>query len=340
MSSIFDYTLSELEEILVSNGFKKFNAVQVFEGIYKRKVNSFDDISNISKDLKMFLNNNYVINMLPVLECLTSDDTNKYLLDINGSSIECVLMRHPYGDSICISTQVGCNMGCAFCESGKLKRVRNLLPSEIILQVLTIERYENLRINNVVIMGIGEPFDNYDNLIKVLSILVCPKGIDLGSRKITVSTCGIVPKIREFANLGIQVNLAISLHASNDKIRNKIMPISRAYDMASLMNAILYYISKTNRRVTIEYILLRGINDSDECALELVKLLKGKLVYVNLIPYNSTSSSEFKRASEESINSFYDILKKNGIEVVIRREMGKGIKGACGQLKASYDKNK
>lgn len=339
MNSIFDFTLKDLEEVLVSNGFKKFNATQIFEGIYKKRVNSFDNISNISKDLKNFLNNNYSIDILNVLECLRSEDTNKYLLDVNGSSIECVLMKQVYGNSICISTQVGCNMGCAFCESGKLKCVRNLSVSEIVLQVLTIEKYENLRISNVVIMGIGEPFDNYDNLIKALDILICPKGIDLGSRRITVSSSGIVPKIREFANLKTQVNLAISLHAPNDKIRNKLMPISKAYNMKDLMESVDYYIDKTNRRVTMEYILLDGINDSLENALELSKLLKGKLVYVNLIPYNSTSSSEFRRSSKKRQDDFYDILKKNGIEVIIRREMGKGIKGACGQLKASYDKN-
>lgn len=338
MSSIFDLTLKDLEEILVSNGFKKYNATQVFEGIYKRKVDNFESIVNISKNLKSFLSENYDISYLEVLECLKSDDTNKYLLLTEGVSIECVLMKQSYGNSLCISTQVGCNMGCAFCESGKLKRVRNLTPGEIILQVLTIEKYENIRIDNVVIMGIGEPFDNYDNLVKALDILTCPKGLDLGSRKITVSTCGLVPKIREFADLHTQVNLAISLHTPVDSIRNELMPISKVYNMNELMNAVDYYISKTNRRVTMEYIMLDSINDSDECAILLSKLLKGKLVYVNLIPYNSTSDSVFKRASKKRIESFYDILKKNGINVVIRKEMGKGIKGACGQLKASYEK--
>lgn len=339
-NNIFDLTLEKLEEVLVNNGFKKFNATQVFEGIYKRKVDNFDDINNISKNLKSFLNENYEIKFLSVLERLESKDTNKYLLETNDISIECVLMKQYYGNSLCISTQVGCNMGCAFCESGKLKRVKNLTPGEIVLQVLTIEKYENIRIDNVVIMGIGEPFDNYDNLIDALNILVCPKGIDLGSRKITVSTCGLVPKIREFADLHIQVNLAISLHAPSDKIRNKLMPISKVYNMSELMKAVDYYISKTNRRVTMEYIMLEGINDSEECAKLLSKLLKGKLVYVNLIPYNSTSSSEFKRASKNKIEKFYDILKKNGINVVTRKEMGKDIKGACGQLKASYEGRK
>ena len=337
-NSIFDLTLEKLEEVLVSNGFKKFNATQVFEGIYKRKVNSFDDISNISKSLKLFLNENFQLKYLDVLECLESNDTSKYLLAIQGSSVECVLMRQVYGNSICVSTQVGCNMACAFCESGKLKKFRDLTAGEIVLQLMTVEKLIGERIKNVVIMGIGEPFDNYDNLIKSLNIFTSPKGIDLGSRKITVSTCGIVPKIKEFADYKSQVNLAISLHAPNDFIRNKLMPISKAYKLEELMNAIDYYIFKTNRRVTIEYIMLEDINDSEECALELSLLLKRKLVYVNLIPYNSTSSSEFKRASKDKIMKFYDILKKNGIEVVIRKEMGKGIKGACGQLKASHDK--
>lgn len=337
MSSIFDLTLSNLEDILVSNGFKKFNATQVFEGIYKKRVSSFLEISNISKDLKEFLTLNYSLGYMDVLEVLKSEDVNKYLLDTKNGSIECVLMKHDYGNSLCISTQVGCNMGCTFCESGKLKKIRDLSVGEIVLQVLSIERCENIRIGNVVVMGIGEPFDNYDNLVDALNILTCNKGIDLGSRKITVSTCGIVPKIREFAKLGTQVNLAISLHAPNDKIRNNLMPINKAYNINDLIKSIDYYIENTNRRVTIEYILLAGINDSDECAYELANIFRGKLVYVNLIPYNSTSS-EYKRSNKDRINKFYDILVSEKIQVVMRREMGKNIKGACGQLKASYDK--
>ena len=247
MNSIFDLTLEELERILVGNGFKKFNATQVFEGIYKKRVTSFDEITNISKELKAFLNNNYEIKYLNVLEELKSIDTNKYLLEVKDSSIEVVLMKHNYGNSICISTQIGCNMACAFCESGKLKKVRNLSTSEIILEVLTIEKLENIKVDNIVVMGIGEPFDNFDNLVKSIKILNCPKGIDLGSRRITVSTCGIVPKIKEFADLDTQVNLAISLHAPNQTIRESLMPISKAYKMDELMSAVDYYISKTNR---------------------------------------------------------------------------------------------
>ncbi len=336
MSSIFDLTINELESVLVSNGFKKFNATQVFEGIYKKRVSSFNDISNISKELKEFLNKNYSIEYFSVIDKLTSSDTTKYLLNINNEQVECVLMLHNYANSLCISTQVGCNMGCAFCESGKLKKVRNLTCAEIVGQVLTIEKEENIRVQNIVIMGIGEPFDNFDNLCKALSNFTNSKGVNIGSRHITVSTCGLVPKIREFSNLEGQVNLAISLHAPNDEVRNKLMPINKAYPIKEVMEAIDYYIEKTNRRVTIEYIMLDGINDSVESAKELSNLLKGKLVYVNLIPYNSTSSSEFNRSKKENIMKFYDTLKKNNIEVTIRKEMGKDIKGACGQLRANY----
>lgn len=336
MRSIFDLTLEELEEILVDNGFKKYNATQVYEGIYKKKVENFEDITNISKDLKKFLKENYEIKYLNVIDTLLSKEANKYLLEVKDSTIEVVLMHQEYGESICISSQIGCNMNCAFCESGKLKKQRNLTVSEMILEILTIEKLENIRISNVVIMGIGEPFDNYDNIVKLLNILTCPKGIDLGSRKITVSTCGLVPKIKEFALLNTQVNLAISMHAPNDEIRNKLMPINKAYPIKELINAIDFYIEKTNRRVTIEYILLSNINDSKENALELSKLLKGKLVYVNLIPYNTTSSG-FIRSSKNKIEEFFDTLTKNGINVQKRREMGKNIKGACGQLKAMHE---
>ncbi len=335
MNSFYDLTLENLENILVNNGFKKYNAVQVFEGVYKKRVEKFDDITNISKELKKFLNENYNLNYLKIVDKLTSSDTNKYLLEVKNGFVECVLMKHDYANSLCISTQIGCNMGCAFCESGKLKKIRDLSTSEIILQVLTIERIEKVRVQNIVIMGIGEPFDNYDNLVNALHILTCPKGIELGSRHITVSTCGLALKIREFASINLQVNLAISLHAPNDEIRNKLMPINKKYKINELMDAVNYYIEKTNRRVSIEYILLDGINDSEKDANELAKMLKGKLIYVNLIPYNSTSSV-FKRSKKDKIDLFYNTLKKNNIEVTIRREMGKEIKGACGQLRASY----
>ena len=337
MRNIYDLTLQELEEYFIQIGEKPFRATQVYEGLYKKRLNSFDEMTNISKELREKLTNDFSLFKIKLLIKQTGKDVNKYLFELeDGNKIESVLMFHDYGTSICVSSQVGCNMTCAFCESGKLKKVRNLSTSEIILEVLTIEKLENIKVDNIVVMGIGEPFDNFDNLVNAIKILNCPKGIDLGSRRITVSTCGIVPKIKEFAELDTQVNLAISLHAPNQAIREMLMPISKAYKMDELMSAVDYYISKTNRKVTMEYILLEGINDSIENAKELSNLLKGKLVYVNLIPYNSTSSN-FKRSSKEKINAFYDELVKNKINVQMRREMGKGIKGACGQLKASHE---
>ena len=335
MESIFNYTEDELLEILLKNGFKKYNKDQIVDWIYKKKVYDFDMMSNLSKNLIMFLKNNFEIKLLDIETFEKSNDTKKYLLKLNDNNkIECVLMYHDYGKSLCVSTEVGCNMGCAFCESGRLKKVRNLTTSEIVLELLTIEKDINERIDNVVIMGIGEPFDNYDNFEKFISILTNPKMIELGSRKITVSTCGLVPKIYEFADLKTQVNLAISLHASNDELRSKLMPINRRYKINELMEAIKYYLTKTNRRVTIEYIMLKDVNDSVKDAQELAKLLKGLLVYVNIIPYNETENNDFKRSDNVQIKKFYDILINNGINATIRREFGSTVSAACGQLRA------
>ena len=246
-------------------------------------------------------------------------------------------MNHLYGNSLCISTQVGCNMGCKFCESGRLKKVRNLETHEMIEQILLVEEECGKRISHVVIMGIGEPFDNYDNLIKFIEIINNPKGIELGSRHITVSTCGVVPKIKEFMKLPYQVNLAISLHAPNDEIRNTIMPINKVYPIPVLINTLKEYIQKTNRRVTFEYILLDQVNDTSECARELANLVKGMNCYINLIPYNETNNISYKRTKSENITNFYDILKKNKINVTIRREYGSKISAACGQLRSKKE---
>ena len=246
-------------------------------------------------------------------------------------------MRHDYGNSICISSQVGCNMGCKFCESGRRKKVRNLLVHEMVLQVLMIEEEIGERISHVVVMGIGEPFDNYDNLVKFLKIINNPKGLAIGSRHITVSTCGIIPKIEEFSNIGLQFNLAISLHAPNNEIRNKIMPINKVYPLGDLMVALKKYFKKTNRRITFEYVLLEGVNDSLDNARELSNLVKGLNCYINLIPYNETNNLGFKRSSTVQIMRFYDILKKNGIGVTIRREFGGKISAACGQLRSKKE---
>ena len=245
-------------------------------------------------------------------------------------------MKHDYGNSLCVSSQVGCNMGCAFCESGRLKKVRNLNTHEMVLQLLKVERDLGIRISHLVLMGIGEPFDNYDNVMNFIDIINDDNGIALGSRHITVSTSGIVPKIKEFMNNGKQVNLAISLHAANNELRSKLMKVNKAYDLNELMSSIKEYINKTNRRVTFEYILLNGVNDRESDAIQLSKLLKNMNCYVNLIPYNETSHIEFKRSSDCNILKFYDILKKNNINVTIRREFGRKVSAACGQLRANY----
>lgn len=342
MESIFNYTEDELLEILLKNGFKKYNKDQIIDWIYKKKVYDFDMMSNLSKNLIAFLKENFEIKLLDIETYEESVDTKKYLLKLtDGNKIECVLMFHDYGKSLCVSTEVGCNMGCAFCESGRLKKVKNLTTSEMVLELLTIEDNIKSRIDNVVIMGIGEPFDNYKNFEKFISILTNPKMIELGSRKITVSTCGLVPKIFEFADMKTQVNLAISLHAPNDELRSKLMPINKRYKISELIDAIKYYLQKTNRRVTIEYIMIKNVNDSVKCARELVRLLKTMLVYVNIIPYNETENNNFKRSDNVQIKKFYDILINSGINATIRKEFGSGVSAACGQLRAaSYKEEK
>jgi len=342
MYSIYDFTKENFEEFFISKNEKKFKATQVYEWLYKKRVNSFDEMTNLSKNTISLLKDNFNIEKLKLLTSQSDIDVDKYLFELNdGNKIEAVLMHHDYGYSLCISTEVGCNMGCKFCESGRLKKVRNLTPAEMVLQIIQIEEIKKIRVSHVVLMGIGEPFDNYDNVIDFINIINDPKGIDIGSRHITVSTCGLIPKIKEFSKLDKQVNLAISLHAPNNEIRDKIMPINKAYKIEELIKTIKEYIDTTKRRVTFEYIMLDGINDSFECAIELATLLKGMNAYVNLIPYNTTSNdSLFKKSSKEKIMAFYDTLKKNNINVTIRREFGSKVMAACGQLRANYKEEK
>ena len=334
--NIFDFTLNELEDYLVNNGFKKYNATQIIEWIYEKNIMDFDKMTNLSKNLISFCSINFKFILPKVVKVEKSHLANKYLLELKDSNkIECVLMNHDYGYSLCVSSQVGCNMGCSFCESGRLKKVRNLSLEELVGQVIVVSKYENVRIDSIVMMGIGEPFDNFDNVKRFISVVINNKMINIGQRHVTVSTCGLVPKIYEFADMYTGVNLAISLHAPNNYIRDKIMKVNKAYKIEELMSAIDYYISKTNRRVTIEYIMLNGINDDKSCAIELSKLIKGKLVYVNLIPYNETSNFTMKRSNDFKIKEFYDILKSNNVNVTIRKEMGGNLSAACGQLRAS-----
>jgi len=338
MKNIYGLTMENMENYFVEIGSKKFHAKQLFSWLYEKRIKSYDEVTDIKKDVIEVIKNDYSIDKLKIVDVQRDVDVNKYLFELSDKEhIEAVLMRHDYGNSICVSSQVGCNMGCKFCESGRRKKVRNLEVYEMVLQILMIEEDLGERISHVVVMGIGEPFDNYDNLVNFFKIINDPKGLAIGARHITVSTCGIVPKIYEFSELDLQINLAISLHAPSDEVRNKIMPINRAYPLSELIPALKAYLEKTNRRITFEYVLLSGINDREEDALELAKLIKGINSYVNLIPYNETNNIDFKRSSTIQIMKFYDILKKNNINVTIRREFGSKISAACGQLRSKKE---
>ena len=328
-----DLNIEELESYILKVGEKKFKATQVFEWLYQKKEWNVDNFTNLKKDLREKIKNDFNFDFIKIKKKETGSLVKKYLFElIDGNFVEAVLMEHDYGKSVCVSSEVGCNMGCKFCESGRLKKVRGLETYEMVEQILLIEEDIHDKINSVVVMGIGEPFDNYDNVINFVKIINHAKGLAIGSRHITISTCGLVPKIDEFADFPLQVNLAISLHAPNDEIRNKIMPINKVYNISKLMTSLKNYIAKTNRRVTIEYVMLNMVNDSKDNAIELAHLLRGMNVYVNLIPYNETNNLEFKKS--ERIKEFKDTLTKEGINVTVRKEFGDSISAACGQLRS------
>lgn len=335
MKNIYDLTLTNLEEYLINNNEKKFHATQIYDFLYQKRVKSFDEMTSLSLDLRNKLKNDFIFEQLTLVKQEMDVDVNKYLFKLSdGNLIETVLMRHDYGTSLCVSSEVGCNMGCIFCESGRLKKIRNLEAYELVCQVLYVESLIKVRISHVVIMGIGEPFDNYNNIMRFVEIVNNNKGLALGSRHITISTCGIVPKIKTFSEEPYQVNLAISLHAPTDELRSQIMPINKVYPLPLLIETVKEYIKKTNRRVTFEYILLDGVNDKDIDATNLAKLLKDINCYVNLIPYNESSNFTLKRSKKSQIMRFYDILKKNGVNTTIRKEFGSNISAACGQLRS------
>ncbi len=335
MMNIYGIKREDLENYFLDMNEKKFKALQVFEWLYEKKVSSFFSMTNIKKDLQEKLDRDFSFRMIKIQKKQEDKDTKKYLFKLfDDNYVEAVLMQHDYGLSVCVSSEVGCNMGCAFCESGRLKKVRNLGSYEMVQQIMLIEEDIKKRISSVVIMGIGEPLDNYDNVMDFIKIINDPKGLAIGARHITLSTCGIIPKMKELMKENLQINLAVSLHAPNTQLRDKLMPINKAYKLNDLMDTIKKYIYETNRRVTIEYIMLNDVNDNETQALELASLLKGMNVYVNLIPYNETNHIEFKRANKEKILKFYDILKKKGINVTIRREFGSNIDAACGQLRS------
>ena len=343
MNSIYGLTFEKLNDYILSCGYKSFRTKQIWKWLYKDLISDFSLMTDVKKEMIEKISADFILLNLKISEKEVSNDNNtiKYLFELNdGNLIETVLMKQSYGYSICVTTQVGCNMGCKFCASGILKKRRNLDTSEIVSQVILASIDLGIRISSLVVMGIGEPFDNYDNVIDFLSIINDPQGLCIGARHITVSTCGIIPKINEFAKLGIQYNLAISLHAATNEKRDLLMPINKALKLNDLIDCIKKYIELTNRRVTIEYILIDKVNDTLSDAKELTKLLKGLNVLVNLIPYNPVSELNYKRSLLENRKIFYKTLCDNKIVATLRREFGSDISAACGQLRSQNITNK
>lgn len=342
--SIYDLTQPQLTAWFIEQGQQKFRAKQVWDWLYVKRVDSFDQMTNLNKQTRELLNSHFTLHKLTEeIRQVSKDGTMKLLFKLtDGNLIETVLMRFPYGLSVCVTTQVGCNIGCTFCASGLLKKNRDLTSGEIVEQIVRIQKLldeqgKGEKVSHIVVMGIGEPFDNYDNTMNFLRTVNDPDGLAIGARHITVSTSGLAHKIRAFADEQLQVNLAVSLHAPNNELRTSIMKINRAFPIEKLMDAIDYYLEKTNRRVTFEYILLKGVNDQKEHALQLVNLLKDKrhLSYVNLIPYNPVEEhNQYERSEKQTIVDFYEVLLKQGINCGVRVEQGSDIDAACGQLRS------
>lgn len=332
------YTYNELEALVRNElGEPSFRAKQIFEWLY-RGADSFDEMSNLSKSLRERLDAAYTAGNLKIEQKFVSriDETRRYLLKLeDGNYIESVLMKYHHGYTICVSSQVGCAMGCRFCASTRNGKARNLSAGEIIGQVMTVQKDLGERISNIVMMGIGEPLDNYDEVLKFLEIVNHPSGLNIGHRHITLSTCGLVPKIKDLADRQLQITLSVSLHAADDETRSEIMPVNRRYSISQLMEVCRYYIKKTNRRISFEYTLISGVNDNSAEAEKLLKLLHGMLCHVNLIPVNPVKETGFKQGSRAKIEEFQRILESGGISATIRREMGADISAACGQLRAS-----
>ena len=333
--NIKDYNLDELKQIIQDLGEKSYRAEQIFKWIMQDNVTSFDEMTNLSLELRNKLKDNFDLHVFNIIKKQESKDgTKKYLFDVlDGNAIESVLMEYKHGFTVCVSSQIGCKMGCKFCASTGVKFARNLTSGEIVEQLLAIQRDENIRISNLVFMGIGEPLDNYDNVMNAIKILNNPKGINMGARHISISTSGLVPKIYKLADENIQCTLSISLHSANDKKRSQMMPINNTYNISELMKACRYYIEKTNKRISFEYALAKDNNDNLNDAKELIKLLKGMLCHVNLIPINKIENGSYAKSTNENIIKFRDYLNEKGIVATIRRELGSDIDAACGQLR-------
>ena len=335
MKNIKDYNLEQLEQELIKIGEKKFRAEQIFKWIYQEKVKTFDEMTNISIELREKLKENYTMCNFKILKKQQSKDgTIKYLFDVlDENAIETVLMSYHHGYSICVSSQIGCKMGCKFCASTGINFIRNLSSGEIVEQILAVEQDTGIRISNVVFMGIGEPLDNYENVINAIHILNNQKGLNIGARHISISTSGLVPKIYKLAEENISCTLSISLHATTNEKRSKMMPINDVYKIEELIKACKDYTEKTKRRISFEYALAKDNNDNLTDAKELVKLLKGMLCHVNLIPINKIENGSYTKSSNENIMKFRDYLNDHGIVATIRRELGSDIEAACGQLR-------
>lgn len=342
MKLIYDLNLNDLEILVTNFGYKKYKALQIFKWLYQKRISDFSQMTDVKKEFISYLNENYKIDSIDLVKKqVSSDKTVKFLYRLSdGNLVESVLMYFDYGLSACISTQVGCNMGCTFCASGLIKKKRDLSCGEIVNQLINIQKFldtQNERLDNIVVMGIGEPFDNYNNIMKALEIVNNPHSLAIGARHISVSTCGLVPMIKKFADEKLQYNLAISLHAPNDELRSSLMPVNKSYSLKKLFEALNYYLSKNNRRLTFEYLLLNGVNDNEKEANELACLVKGMNAYVNLIPYNVVKEKDLKTSSTKRALAFYDMLKKKGVQVTLRQKKGEDIDAACGQLRSNFE---
>ncbi len=338
-TDIKSMTKDELFSALERFNLPKFRADQIFSWLQQKGVSSFDEMSNISKQLRTSLDESFEIRSCLIEKKRVSkeDGTIKYLFRlVDGEYIESVLMKYKYGYSLCVSTQVGCRMGCKFCASTLGGVIRDLTASEILSQIHTAQNDENIRVSHIVLMGMGEPFDNFDNVKRFLSLVNDKDGIGISMRNISLSTCGIVPKIYELMEMDTQLTLSVSLHAPNDKIRSQLMPINKKYNVSELIDACKKYTDKTSRRISFEYSMISGVNDSDECAEELSKLLKGMLCHVNLIPVNNVAENNFTKSNSVRLKKFVSILEKNSINVTVRRTLGKDIEASCGQLRKKH----
>ncbi|MDO4942335.1 MAG: 23S rRNA (adenine(2503)-C(2))-methyltransferase RlmN [Lachnospiraceae bacterium] len=343
MPDIKSMTLKELEQYMEEIGEKKFRAKQLYEWMHKKLVRDLDEMSNLPKALKQKIREDAGMLSVREVKRFTSkiDGTAKFLFELyDGSIIETVLMKYKHGNSVCISSQAGCRMGCRFCASTIGGLTRSLEPSEMLDQIYHIQHATGERVSNVVVMGTGEPFDNFEHLLRFLELLTNEQGLNISQRNVTVSTCGIVPKIYELADKKLQITLAISLHSPNDEMRRELMPIANKYSIQEIIDACDAYVAATNRRITFEYSLVRGVNDRPEHAKMLIHLLKGRLCHVNLIPVNPIDERDYEQSTKESIYEFQHLLEKNHIRATVRREMGRDINAACGQLRKSYVENR